>query len=212
MPRKDSDQHWPKENASHSPKRGPRRPLRLSQRRDATRVAKPTPEDSSSSRTFVLFGADEYCKPRAARFTGADPALLAKAAETMSLCLFEVNTPDLAAIAKKLPLGQLHADGRGLVPFVKTDVYQDLVFETVGSEGPTYVKQTSAELPRTWDDIAPGDLVLAHETLEVGWWEAIVIARDGEQLTMRFRDYPKYGKFVRHRSAVALIQSGARSA
>ena len=35
------------------------------------------------------------------------------------------------------------------------------------------------------------------------------IARDGEQLTMRFRDYPKYGKFIRHRSAVALIQSEA---
>ena len=211
MPRKDSDQHWPKEKASHSPKRGPRRPLRLSQRRDATRVAKPTPEDSSSSRTFVLFGADEYCKPRAARFTGADPALLAKAAETMSLCLFEVKTPDLAAIAKKLPLGQLHADGRGLVPFVKPDVYQDLVFETVGSDEPTYEKHSTSRLARTWEEVAPGDLVLAHETLEVGWWEAVVLARDGDLLTLRFRDYPKYAKFIRHRSAVALIQSGSQT-
>ena len=101
----------------------------------------------SSSRTFVLFGADEYCKPRAARFAGADPALLAKVAETMSLCLFEVTAPDLAAIAKRLPVGQLHADGRGLVPFVKTDVYQDLVFETVGSEGPTYAKQARQSCP-----------------------------------------------------------------
>jgi hypothetical protein len=134
---------------------------------------------------------------------------LATAAETMNLCLFEVKAPDLAAIAKRLPLGQLHADGRGLVPFVKPDVYQDLVQETVGNDGPTYEKQSTSKLPRTWDEIAPGDLVLAHETLEVGWWEAVVLARDGDLLTLRFRDYPKYAKFVRHRSAVALIQSEA---
>ena len=32
--------------------------------------------------------------PRAARFSGADPGLIATAAETMSLCLVEVKTPD----------------------------------------------------------------------------------------------------------------------
>lgn len=213
MPRKPGSSPRPPEaKTPNSQERGPRGPLRLSQRRDATKVAKPTAENPPSSRTFVLFGADEYCKPRAARFAGADPGLLAKAAETMSLCLFEVTAPDLAAIAKKLPVGQLHADGRGLVPFVKPDVYQDLVFETVGSEGATYEKNSASRLPRIWDEVAPGDLVLAHETLEVGWWEAIVLARDGDLLTLRFRDYPKYAKFVRHRSAVALIQSGAQSA
>ena len=130
----------------------------------------------------------------------------------MSLCLIEVKTPDIAALAKKLPTGQLFTDGRGLVPFVKSDVYEELVFEAVGRDGPVYDKQTSAELPDSWDDIAPGDLVLAHETLEIGWWEAIVIARDGDRLTLQFRDFPKYGKFVRHRSAVALIQSGPQTA
>jgi hypothetical protein len=164
-----------------------------------------TAKQTAAAPVFVMFGADEYCKPRAARFSGVDSKLLAKAAEAMSLCLFEVKDPDLDAISKKLPVGRLHADGRGLVPFVKTDVYQDLVFETVGSEGPTYDKQTSAGLPRTWDDIAPGNLVIACETLETGWWEAIVIGRNGDLLTLRYRDYPKYGKFVRHRSAVALI-------
>jgi hypothetical protein len=73
------------------------------------KVSKPTLDDSSSSRTFVLFGADEHCTPRAARFSATDPGLLATAAETMSLCLVEVKTPDLATIAKKLPIGQLEA-------------------------------------------------------------------------------------------------------
>jgi hypothetical protein len=32
-----------------------------------------------------------------------------------------------------------------------------------------------------------------------------VIARDDDFITLRYRDYPKYGKFVRHRAAVAKI-------
>ena len=27
-------------------------------------------------------------------------------------------------------------------------------------------------LPRTWDEIAPGHLVIAQEALDYGWWEA----------------------------------------
>ena len=200
---------------AHAPatqKRGPAGPLRLSQRRDPTKTSKVADEGGAGHRTFILFGADEHCNPRAARFSAADPGLLATAAETMSPCLVRGEDPDLAAIAKRLPVGQLHADGRGLVPFVEPDVYEDLVFETIGSKGPTYGKDSASRPARTWDDIAPGDMILAHETLEVGWWEAVVIGRDGDLLTMRFRDYPKYGKFVRHRNAVALIQSGAQSA
>jgi hypothetical protein len=40
-----------------------------------------------------------------------------------------------------------------------------------------------------------------------GWWEAIVLDRNGDMLTLRFRDYPKLPKFVRHRAAVALIST-----
>jgi hypothetical protein len=36
---------------------------------------------------------------------------------------------------------------------------------------------------------------------------AIVIARNGDMLTLRFRDYPKLTKFSRHRAAVALISA-----
>jgi hypothetical protein len=187
MPQKPGSSPHRAETAPTAPKRGPRGPLRLSQRRDAIKIAKPTADGvPASNRTVILFGADEFCKPRAARFTGTDPVLLAKAAETMSLCLFEVETPDLAAIAKRLPVGQLHADGRGLVPFVKPDVYQDLVLETVGNDGPSYAKHDPSRLPRTWDEVGPGDLVLAHETLEIGWWEAVVVARDGDLLNLRF--------------------------
>ena len=64
-------------------------------------------------------------------------------------------------------------------------------------------------LPGTWDEIAPGHLVIAQEALEYGWWEAIVLGRTGDMLTLRFRDYPKLPKFARHRAAVALMSPPA---
>ena len=64
-------------------------------------------------------------------------------------------------------------------------------------------------LPRTWDEIAPGHLVIAQEALDYGWWEAIVLGRNGNIFTLRFRDYPKLPKFVRHRNAIALMSPPA---
>jgi hypothetical protein len=51
--------------------------------------------------------------------------------------------------------------------------------------------------------------VIAQETLDLGWWEAIVINRKDDMFTLRFRDYPKIPKFVRHRSAIALMSPPA---
>ena len=70
---------------------------------------------------FILFGADEYAKPRAATFSAEDPALLAKAADTMFLRLVQVTDPDVAQIAATLPAGRLHASGKGLVPYINGD-------------------------------------------------------------------------------------------
>jgi hypothetical protein len=51
--------------------------------------------------------------------------------------------------------------------------------------------------------------VIAQETLELGWWEAIVVAHKDDMFSLRFRDYPKIPKFIRHRSAVALMSPPA---
>ena len=47
----------------------------------------------------------------------------------------------------------------------------------------------SSGLPATWDDIATDHLVIAHESKEQRWWEAIVIARDGDMLTLKWRNF-----------------------
>jgi hypothetical protein len=67
-------------------------------------------------------------------------------------------------------------------------------------------------LPRTWDEIAPGHLVIAQESLENGWWEAIILDRKDDVFTLRFRDYPQLPKFFRHRSAIALMNPASEGA
>jgi hypothetical protein len=49
---------------------------------------------------------------------------------------------------------------------------------------------TAQEIPGSWDDIGPGHVVIAKETSECGWWEAVVVERTGDLVTVRYRDYP----------------------
>jgi hypothetical protein len=176
----------------------------------ATTAAK---QSAPSAPLFVL-GYDENQKPRAARFPATDAALVAKAAQLMDLKVYEAATDDLAALAKKLPEGRLYGNGRGFVPNVRQSLYSEIIV-TLAIQPQAAVGKDQDELPvatglpRTWDDIAPGHLVIAQEALEYGWWEAIVIGRNADMFTLRFRDYPKLPKFVRHRNAIALISHPA---
>ena len=38
------------------------------------------------------------------------------------------------------------------------------------------------------------------------WWEAIVLARDGDMLTLKWPDYPWQANVVRHAGSVALLK------
>jgi hypothetical protein len=162
-------------------------------------------------KSYILFGADEYAKPRAAKFAAEDAELLAKAAEAMHLRLVKVTEPEVAEIATTLPTGRFHANGKGLVPYVKGEVYSELMCATLATAPPqTNPDPAPQDLPRSWDDLAAGHLVIAKESLEMGWWEAIVIERTGDLVTLRYRDYPQYPAMVRHRSVVALISPAAQ--
>jgi hypothetical protein len=70
---------------------------------------------------------------------------------------------------------------------------------------PTVLPPLASGLPQNWESIAAGNMVLADEGPGEGWWEAIVISRDNEILTLRYRDYPKAPKFERHISTIGLI-------
>jgi hypothetical protein len=165
--------------------------------------------DKSSSALFVL-GYDDNQKPRGARFVDANASLVGKAAELMDLNVYEAANGELADLAKKLPVGRLYSTGKGFVPNIRQALYSEIVAALAGAPSAARSKDedlptVASGLPKTWNDIGPGHLVIAQESHDNGWWEAICIKRDGDMLSLRFRDYPKLPKFSRHKSAVALI-------
>jgi hypothetical protein len=187
-----------------------RPPVKRTRAASQVALTKKSEATKPPTKSYILAGTDEYAKPRAARFSGEDPALLAKAAEAMHLRLIEITEPEVAEIAAWLPAGRLHANGKGLVPYVKGDVYSDLICTALATKPPQInADPAPQDLPRTWDDLAPGHLVIAKESLELGWWEAIVVERTGDLVTVKYRDYPQYPPLVRHRSVVALISAVA---
>ena len=50
-----------------------------------------------------------------------------------------------------------------------------------------------------------GDLVVAYLDFEEGSYAAIVVHVDGDMLTLRWRDYPRERRIVRHRFRLGLL-------
>src|SRR5271163_2517334 len=111
----------------------PAKQVKLAKQPTPTKRAEPA---KPPTKAYIVFGADEYSKPRAARFLAEDPSLLAQAVEAMCLRLIEVNNEELADIATRLPTGRLHASGSGLVPYIKGELYSDLLTATFADEWP----------------------------------------------------------------------------
>ena len=163
---------------------------------------------------LIVLGYDENHKPRAARFPAKDADLVTKAAQLMDLKVYAAVTEDLAALAKEAAGGQaVRQRPRLCAQRPAKPVQRDHLDARGRATGRVGKDQdelpVATGLPRTWDDIAPGHLVIAQESLDYGWWEAIVIGRTGDMFTLRFRDYPKLPKFVRHRTAIALMSPPA---
>jgi hypothetical protein len=161
---------------------------------------------------LIVLGFDDQQKPRGARFVDAKPDLVTMAAELLGFKVYEASPPEVAEFAKKLPLGRLYANGRGFVPNIRQSLYSDLVV-ALGLEPQAALSRNGDKdslpvalgLPWSWDEIAAGHLVIAQESVDYGWWEAIVLARKGDTFVLQYRDYPHLPKFVRHRSGIALM-------
>jgi hypothetical protein len=171
----------------------------------------------------VLFGVDRHGKPTAARFPESQARLAAKAADQLHLRVLTIANSAVAELAATLPVGRIHASGKGFVPNVRGDLYAKLL---AMAGPPAQVTQPSAQtpgraqsngggaktkkpaqdrLPKDWDAIAPGHLVVAQESLEDGWYEAIVLEQNGDMFTLRWHEFPRERRFARHRRSLGLL-------
>jgi hypothetical protein len=185
---------------------------------------KATQQQSSSSSPLVpvvLFGVDQNGKPKAARFIEKHAELATKAAEHLNLQVLQVTAPAIAELVGRLPVGKIHANGRGFVPYIRRDLYAKLVaaagapaqsrqplsqvVASTGSPKPGSQPNGQSTFPKDWGDISQGHVVIAQDTPEEGWYEALVVEKNGDLLTMQWLDYPRERRITRHRSTVGLL-------
>jgi hypothetical protein len=184
---------------------------------------------NSTDKVFV-FGLDDEGKPRGARFADFNDKIVQAAAEMHLTSVYPASAA-FTEIAMKLPAGRLYASGKAFVPPIRRDLVEKLesVLAVPGDESKAHRPETtstqtaeqetegvkvrtvspiSSGLPRSWDSIDVGHVVLGHAGPEEGWWECVVVKREDELLTLRLRDYPKQGTYLRHVTQVALINPG----
>src|SRR3954469_2097743 len=128
----------------------------------------------------------------------------------MGLRVLRIENEAPRELAARLRQGQVYAADRTFAPVVLREVFDKLceLAGPVGAPSPVEIsasKDEAAPRPASWDDIQIGDLVIAQESLEDGWWEAIVVAIEADQLLLRWRDYARQPCVRRGRLDVALL-------
>jgi hypothetical protein len=169
-----------------------------SKRQPQTTTAESEPNPAPA---LIVFGLDQANKPRAASFTPKQVELATKAADLMKLHVLKVEGPELTELAARLQPGRIYASGHGFVPPIRPQLYERL--NELADPKP------APGLPRSWDDIEVGHLVLVTEAPGEGYWEALVLGRDKDMLTVKWRDWPTYPQLVCHRASVALLKPTA---
>ncbi|MDW9408556.1 hypothetical protein GOB18_07915 [Sinorhizobium meliloti] len=177
--------------------------------------------------SVILVGLDDQGKPHASWFAEDDGDAAAVAADLMDMALIYVSNAALAAIAKSLPRGKLFGSGKAFVPFVKRTTYDQLATyldddyltttaarvkaaaAAASAAAGDYAKASKGEVParqpEDWSKLLVGDLVLARETAEEGWFEAIVIEATDDRFRLRWRDWPELPSFTRALTDIALL-------
>jgi len=164
----------------------------------------------TSEPAVIVFGRNAYGIPQAAWFSASEADLATRAARLMGLRVLKAEDETHRAVAARLRPGQVYAADQTFAPAVAREVF-DALSELAGPLGAASPLDVTAESaapatrPASWDDIRVGNLVIAQESPEDGWWEAVVVALEGETLVLRWRDYARQPCIRRGRLEVALL-------
>jgi hypothetical protein len=163
--------------------------------------------NSAAAGKVDVFGLDGNWRPHAAWFPHTQADQARTAAKQLRLNVIEITNGTAADLVAKLPAGQIHAAGPAMVPPIREDLYEKVVatINPRGEAGQGSGAPLLTDLPETWAAIKPGHLVLAQDSLIGGWYEAIVVGRTADKVTLRSRDYPGYPNFTVPVTTVALV-------
>src|SRR5215212_11141201 len=153
----------------------------------------------------------------------------------MKMRVLKIKTDEQKAVARQLAPGRVFASGRAFTPFARAAVFSELVELAGGTSDPSTKGSTASNgsaasgdqgpdpaptapadpkggpsRPQSSEEIGIGSVVLAHESVDEGWWESVVLGINGEALTLKWRDYPREKVFVRRRTALALLPAAAQ--
>lgn len=186
--------------------------------------------NTTTPAALILVGLDDQGKPHAAWFTADQVDAATLAADLMDMASIEVEGNELAALAGMLPKGKLFESGKAFVPFAKRETYDRLAayldedytvsaaarIEAAKTAAESYAKASKGEaplhLPEDWSKLAVGDLVLATEDPDEGWWPCEVVAvLDNKQFRLRWRDFPDQDAFIAAVTDIALLHPQCKS-
>ena len=185
------------------------RPMSKAPAAEAAGDAKAKPAVEAS---HVVFGRDDGGKPHASWFGAVDADLAIKAAGLMSFKVLPITTDEHRTAASGLAAGKVFASGRAFSPFCREAAYEALEAFPEACQPPAPVEPEPApppavtSTPQTWENIAPGSMVLASMSEDQGWFEAVVVEARGDDLfVLRWQGWPDDPEFARRRQSLALL-------
>lgn len=96
-------------------------------------MTKAKAKSTATKPAVIIYGLDSAGRPKAGRFTGPHSDAAKQAAAALKLTVGEINRPDLQELAKKLPPGRIHAQGKAFIPYIKRDLFDRLLSANGGT-------------------------------------------------------------------------------
>ncbi|MER8421663.1 hypothetical protein [Mesorhizobium sp. M1329] len=190
---------------------------------------------SETTPSLIVFGRDDARKPHASVFLLPDVEAAEGAAKRMGMHSHRIEPGEAAEIVMRLPAGKLFDSGKAFVPFTKAELYERIVAlagvadERDGGPGDDNKaadtpENASAGSPEAvvghsggdgsaggdgsdlWAKLAVGDMVLASEGPDEGYFEARIMKAKAKGIyTLKFRDYPEAPQIDRSYYQLGLI-------
>lgn len=158
-----------------------------------------------SQKILLVYGYGDDARPKAAAFTEPDFKLARKAAGLLGLSTFIASAPELKSALKGIKSGNVYASGDGFAPKIPQKRFEGLLSSLKLAPPVPPAPTPTLPVPNSWETIEAGQLLLApHDDPVLGYWECVVENIDGDDFTLRARDFPDI-QVVRHRAALALL-------